>query len=119
MSRVLIVNETRLMCRVLGALLRDEEDFHVAGLATDAEEALETLKDVEIVLVEDASADGGPVKITDEIKKRDPSINILITGVEKEPNKILNYIKGGSGYVLAEVEQEIHPQFFGKIGGWK
>ncbi len=107
MIKVLIVNETRLMCSVLGAVLREEEDIYVMGYATNVDEALARVKKADVVLVDDALANEGAIQITDAINKKYPSTNILITGVEKQPEKIVRYIEAGaSGYVLEEVELE-------------
>ena len=107
MIRVLIVNETRLMCSVLGAVLREEEDIYVVGYATAVAEAIEKSKDADVLLVDIGLPDDGAIQITQAIDRRKNGTHVIITGMEKAPEMILTYIEAGaSGYVLQEVGLE-------------
>ncbi len=104
MIKVLIVDENRLICSVLGAVLRGEEDIFVIGYATTIEEAVERADEADIILVDDALPNNGAKKITELIAINHPNVHVIITGVEKTPETILQYMEAGaSGYVLKEV----------------
>lgn len=105
MIRVLIVHETRLMCSVLGAVLREEKDIKIIGYATSVEEAVEKVKGADIALVDNCMADDGAMVVTDALAKASPKTNVLVTGIPEEPEIILRYIEAGaSGYVLEQVD---------------
>ena len=107
MIRVLIVNETRLMCSVLGAVLHEEEDIFVVGYATAVAEAIEKSKDADVLLVDIGLPDDGAIQITQTVDRRKNGTHVVITGMEKAPEMILTYIEAGaSGYVLQEVGLE-------------
>ena len=107
MIRVLVVNQTRLMCSVLGAVLRSEEDIYVAGYATAVDEAIEKAKDVDVVLVDAEMPDKGAYLIAEAVSKKKQAAHVIVTGLEKTPDTILTLFEAGaSGYVLKELGLE-------------
>jgi chemotaxis response regulator CheB len=52
-TRVLLVNEIRLMCNMIAAVIEDELDIEVVGIATSIQEALAIVRrgNVDVALV--------------------------------------------------------------------
>jgi RNA polymerase sigma factor (sigma-70 family) len=104
MIKVLVVNESLLICSVMGAALRDEPDIEVVGYATSADEALAKAASADVVLVDANLPKEGTVTITEAVSSEQIPANVLVTGVEEAPEGILRYVEAGaSGYVLEEV----------------
>lgn len=104
MIDVLIVNESRLMCSVIAAVLCQEPDLRVIGCAASVEEAIEQTPTYGVMLVDAALSNQGALKLTAEINRTHPDVHIVVTGVEETPRTIMKYVEAGaSGYVLNEV----------------
>ena len=105
--RILIVNKTRFVCSVLAAALQDEPDLHVVGYATTVGDAIKKVKTCDIMTIDVHMPDGGALELTKKIAAEFPRVRVLVTGVEENPDVILNYIEAGaSGYVLEAVDVE-------------
>ena len=107
MIKVLIVHSTRLMCSVLSTVMHDEPDIKVIGCATEIETALNQAESSDIALIDTNLPNKGALHLTRAIAKAKYDTRVIITGVEKQPDKILTYVEAGaSGYVLQEVDVE-------------
>lgn len=103
MIRVLIVNEIRLMCNVISAVLEPESDVEVIGTATSVEEALDQVAECDLVLISTGLADNGALELTRAIAKAEPSVRILVLGLAESEAEILQYVEAGAdGYVLRD-----------------
>ncbi|MCA9963938.1 MAG: response regulator transcription factor [Anaerolineales bacterium] len=108
MIKILIVNQARLICSVLTAVLREEPDIRVIGYATTQETARKKAPQADVVLLDTGWSDGETLELTQWIARTQPQTHILITGIEKHaPEKILMYVEAGAdGYVPKEVSVE-------------
>ncbi len=102
MISVLIVNKSRLICGVISTMLKDEEDIHVIGWATDIDEAyvLVENRNPDIVLISTNLPNNGALSLTQNIDSV-TGPKVLIMGVPELEEVILRYIEAGAGgYVL-------------------
>ena len=109
MIRVLVVHQTRLISSIISSVLNEENDIHVAGQTTSAEKALSRLEidPCEMVLVAATLPENGALKLTEAVAKMDSSTKVLVIGLPKSKNAILQYVAAGaSGYVLQEVSTD-------------
>jgi DNA-binding NarL/FixJ family response regulator len=105
MVRILLVNEIQLISNVIAVALEDEPDIVVAGQATTVDEALAQIigGDIDIVLVSTKLPDQGALKLTRSLTRSDPTIKILVLGLNEVKEQILPYIEAGAvGYVLKD-----------------
>ena len=103
-TRVLLVNEHRLVCNLLASILEDEEDIRVVGYATSSEEALENLGDADIVLVSTRLPNQGALRLTEQLVQDDKEDSkVLVLGLTESRQQIIQYIEAGAaGYVLKD-----------------
>jgi RNA polymerase sigma factor (sigma-70 family) len=109
MIRVLVVHQTQLIGSIIANVLDEEPDIRVIGRTTDAEDALARLERTpcEMVLVAATLPDNGALKITEAVAEREYDAKVLVIGLPKSKNAILQYVAAGaSGYVLQEVSTE-------------
>lgn len=109
MIRILVVHQTRLIGSIISNVLDEEEDIVVLGQVTSSDEALERLhrEPLEIVLVAATLPNNGALKITEKVAQMEESPKVLVIGLPKSKNAILQYVAAGaSGYVLQEVSTE-------------
>lgn len=102
MISVLIVNKSRLICGVISTMLKDEEDIHVIGWATDSDEACALIenRNPDIVLISTNLPNNGALALTQNIDSA-TGPKVLIMGVPELEEVILRYIEAGAaGYVL-------------------
>ena len=109
MIRILVVHQTRLISSIISSVLDEEEDIIVLGQATSTDGALERLRKepCEIVLVAATLPENGALKITEAVAQMESGPKVLVIGLPKSKNAILQYVAAGaSGYVLQEVSTE-------------
>lgn len=109
MIRVLVVHQTQLISSIIANVLDEEEDITVIAQASSTEEALDCLESqpCEMVLVAATLPENGALRITEEITDSDTNTKVLVIGLPKSKNAILQYVAAGaSGYVLQEVSTE-------------
>lgn len=103
MIRVLVVNEIRLTCNVIAAVLEEEPDIDVIGLATTVEEALDQISRCDVVLVSTGLPDGAALELTQAITETKSSVKVLALGLAESEAEILHYVEtGADGYVLKD-----------------
>lgn len=102
---LLLVNETHLMGNVIAAALEDEQDIKVVACVTNADEALQIVRDreVDVALVSTRLPDQGALKLTSAITELKPSTKVLALGLTEEKQRVLRYVEAGAtGYVLKD-----------------
>ncbi|MEZ4656613.1 MAG: response regulator transcription factor [Caldilineaceae bacterium] len=105
MINILVVDQVLLMCEVIAATLRDEDDIRVVGMANRVEDALEQVTDsrCDLVLVSTNLGEGEAIELIECIKRDRPDIKVLVIGMENSEAVILPFVEAGaSGYVLME-----------------
>jgi len=105
MIRVLLVNETRLICNILASALEDEPDITVIGSAITVDEAIAKLKDeiVDVTLVSTRLPNRGALQILQTISDISPETKALVLGLTENKERVLHYVEAGAiGYVLKD-----------------
>lgn len=107
MINVLIVHQTRLIASLVAATLKEEEDIRVVGQSDNVAVALELAGShhCDIVLVAATLPDNGALTLTQQISQNYPDVKVLVFGLPKSKNLILQYVMAGAaGYILQEVD---------------
>jgi two-component system, NarL family, nitrate/nitrite response regulator NarL len=100
MIRVFIVDEVRLTCDILTAVLKEKSDIEVVGWATTVDEAMPQLSECDIVLVTTTLSKDGAYELTHIVTKNNLSPKVLIMGMTESREAIIRYIEAGAaGYV--------------------
>jgi two-component system, NarL family, nitrate/nitrite response regulator NarL len=103
MVQLLVVHEARIFCRVITAALRQESDIRVVGSATTAEEVMSQIHLCNTVLICATLPDNGALSLTKNIRQTNPAVKILIMGLPRSEEAILQHIEAGAdGYVLQD-----------------
>ncbi len=106
MIRILIVHPTKLISSLLASVLSEEVDLHVVAQAQSLDNALQQIETshCNIVLVAASLPDNGALQLTKTITANFPDIKVLVFGLPKAQQLILQYVMAGAaGYVLQEV----------------
>lgn len=104
--RVLIADDHAVVREGTRRMLEQEDDMEVVGEAVDGEEAVrladETKPDVAIVDISMPKLDG--IEATKEIKKRCPSVTVLILSAYDDDQFVFALLEAGAaGYLLKSV----------------
>jgi DNA-binding NarL/FixJ family response regulator len=107
--RTLVVDDQALIREGLAIILDAQPDIEVVGQAADGREAIALASrlqpDVVLMDIKMPRIDG--LAATREIKRRDPSIQILILTTYSEDELIFEGIRAGaSGYLLKDITRE-------------
>jgi DNA-binding NarL/FixJ family response regulator len=103
MIQVLLVNQIRLLCNVLAAVLEDEPDMEVVGCATSVGEALELAPHSDVILVNTRMADGAAFRLIRAVADAELSTKVLALGLAESKEQVLQYVEAGAaGYVLRD-----------------
>ncbi|MFA1822238.1 response regulator [Virgibacillus oceani] len=109
MVKVMMVDGQRLFIEGVRAILSQEEDIEVVGLASDG---LKILDDIEalkpdVLLMDINIPESNGIEATFQIKDRYPHIKIiLLTTFAEEELIIYGFNAGADGYLLKELDQE-------------
>ena len=103
MIRVLLVNQIRLLCNVLAAVLEDEPDMEVVGCATSVTEALDLAPRSDVILVNTRMANGTAIKLIQAVADAELQAKVLALGLAESKEQIFPYVEAGAaGYVLKD-----------------
>lgn len=109
MVKVMLVDDQRLFIEGLQAILSQEKDIEVVGLASNGFEVInriETLKP-DIILMDIHMPDTNGLEATFKIKDAFPHIKvILLTTFAEEELIIYGFNAGADGFLLKELERE-------------
>jgi len=101
MIRILVVDQTHLLCNMLVDALTDEPDMHCVGSVTSLEEALALVPNCDVILVSARLPRNGALLLTRHIRDQHPTLRVLVLGLTETRQEILRYVEAGaSGYVL-------------------
>lgn len=106
MIRLIIVHQTKLIANIIATVLSEQSDIHVVGTAVSGDEALEkiSLSNTNMILAAATLPNQGALELTGAVAESHPNIKVLIIGVPKSKNIILQYVMAGAaGYVLQDV----------------
>ncbi len=100
-TKVLLVNEAKLVCNMLASLLEDEEDFEVVGSATSVEEVLTGDWRYDLLLVSTNLPNEGALRLTEKVTSDEGSTRIVVLGLTAAKYQVLKFVEAGAdGYVL-------------------
>ncbi|NIP42741.1 MAG: response regulator [Aliifodinibius sp.] len=105
MIRLLLVNEIRLMCNVLAAVLEEENNIEIVGCATSEEQALNIIQsvDVDIILTSTRLFGRSTLDFVEQLTGVAPDADILVLGVTERKNQVLQFVEAGaSGYITRD-----------------
>jgi DNA-binding NarL/FixJ family response regulator len=109
MIKVIIVHQAKLIANIIASVLSEEADIHVVGTAGGVDEAMGKmeLSSCNMVLAAASLPNDGALFLSEAIPASYPQTKVLIIGVPKSENVILQYVMAGaSGYVLQDVPVE-------------
>jgi len=100
MIRILIADDSGLICDAMRTVLDQEKEIYVTGCARTLEEA-EFLKPHASVLLVGQSLDGeSTLDFVRNVHSSDPDKKIIVVGIHNDPELIIQYIEAGTvGYV--------------------
>ena len=105
MIRVLIADDHAVVRRGLREILQEEPGLAVVAEAADGDEALEAVRRVKLdVVVLDVTMPGrNGIETLDEIRRRRPSLPVLVLSVHPEDQFALRLLKAGAaGYLCKD-----------------
>ena len=105
MIRTLIVDETHLLADLKAVALRNEPDIEVVGSVCTVSEALTLCQAMacDVILASVTLPHKGALELTRTVRKNNPAIKVLLTGMVDAKAVILGYLEHGvAGYVLME-----------------
>jgi len=101
--RTLIVDEHRISGTVLAAVLSEEPDIDVVGVATTAQETFEQINRCDIIIVNTSIRDEAALEISRLGLSPDLGVKTLVMGIPASEDVILRYIEAGAaGFVLRD-----------------
>lgn len=107
--RVLLADDHTILRQGVRALLAEEDDIEVVGEARDGVEAVELVEKLEpeLVIMDMVMPRMNGIEATKEIKRRWPSVRILILSMYDDDEYVAQIIQAGAaGYVLKRVASE-------------
>jgi DNA-binding NarL/FixJ family response regulator len=103
MIRILIVDNSRLTCQMMRAVLKSEADMDVVGCAVSMEEAFNQIPACNVMLVSSTLPNDVVHELIQKVAIDHPEVKTLVFGLPKSEKAILHYIEAGAtGYILKE-----------------
>ncbi len=120
---IMIVDDHPMVLEGMTSLLSKITYLHIAGIATNAFEAIDVIKNraVEVAIVDINLPDINGIELTKKIKTEYPAIKVLAMSTFKERSYISQMIQNGaSGYLVKsaskeEIEEAILSAYEGKL----
>ena len=100
--RILIVDDHALVRLGLAQLISDEPDMEVCGDASDADEALAKVKELQphLVILDISLQRGNGIELTKCLKARHPNVKVLISSMHDESLFAERALRAGAlGYI--------------------
>lgn len=122
MIRIGIVDDNLTSMKILEEKLSDYEDISIVKKATNGEEIIKMLSkndEVDLLFMDIEMPHMNGIEATEKIKKKHPSIKIVMITIYDEDEYIFNAIKAGAdSYILKEMKAEkIHECITDTING--
>jgi DNA-binding NarL/FixJ family response regulator len=111
MIRILIAHPSRLVCDSLRNILDKEDSISVTGCASTIEELNFLLPHANMVLLSAEIEKKNILDLLQNIHLTHPHVQVLVVGVEDDPQMILRYVEAGvSGWISSaeSLEDMVH-----------
>ena len=108
--RLLLVDDHRLVREGLAALLEDETDITLVGVASNGQEALEAAEALQpdIILMDIDMPILNGIEATKLLTQQSPNIKVLMLTMHNEDDYIMQVMQSGAvGYVQKNIEAEL------------
>jgi len=103
MIRLLVVDETPLLGKVLAAALESDPGIHVVGCAGSVDEALECLRRYNVVLASASLPDMGVIDLIHSVAAFAPWVKLLVIGNADAQQTMIECVEfGAAGYLFRE-----------------
>jgi len=103
MIRILIVDEDMLVSSAIATVLAGEPDMEPVGSASTLDQAIDLVDGCDVALVSTTVADSRTHEVTRAIVKMNPNLKVLVMGLARSPNVIMQHIEAGArGYLLRD-----------------
>ena len=103
MIRVLIADDSGLICDAMRTILDREKGIYVVGCARTLEETEFLLPHASLLLVGPALEGESILDLVRRVHTKQPEVKIVVVGVRNQPEMITQYIEAGAvGYVLRQ-----------------
>ena len=109
-TRILLVDDHRIVREGLAAVLSREEGIEVVGEASSAEQALETVRSLhpDLIILDLQMPGMGGLQAIRHLKVLRPTTSILVLTVENSEMILLEAVRAGAaGYVLKDASADI------------
>jgi NarL family two-component system response regulator LiaR len=109
MIRVLICDDQWIVCEGLEAILTDDPEIQVVGIAHDGAEALEQIPEVtpDVVLMDLKMPGMNGIEATRQICAKFPGIKVLVLTTYDDDEWVFDAIRAGAcGYLLKDTPRE-------------
>lgn len=114
MIRILIADDSGLICDAMRTVLDREKDIYVAGCARTIEEAEFLKRHADVLLVGPALDGQSTVEFVQQVHNAELDKKILVVGIPNDPQTIMQFIEAGAiGYVsrqesMSRLVEKIH-----------
>jgi len=108
-TRVLIIDDNRLMRGGLSALLKAQPDLQVAGAVADLAAALRRMAEVtpHVVLVDAGLGSSDGYRCVEQIRKSAPAARVIVMDLLPAPEEVVGYVKAGAnGFLMKDATVE-------------
>lgn len=103
MIRLMIADDSGLICDAMRTVLGREKGIHVVGCARTVEEADFLKRHATVILVGPTLGNESTIDFVRRCHQEHAEKKILVTGIDNHPDMITHYIEAGAvGYVLRE-----------------
>lgn len=103
MIHVLLVDNSRFVGDSMSRVLDQEDNVHIVGCATTAEEVEFLMPHCNVALVSTSLGPETTLEFVRRIRELRPAVKIIVTGVNDEADSILSYVEAGAvGYILQD-----------------
>lgn len=104
MIRILLIDDTPVFQSMIAAVLVEEPDIQLVGIALNLDEAMKLAPQAEIILVNAQMAGNEALKVIREIAMQNAGTEkpkVLAIGLNDSKEEVIQYIRAGAvGYVL-------------------
>lgn len=107
--RILVADDHSVVRKGIRTLLEDEADMQIVGEATDGDEAIELLSDMEpdVLLLDITMPRMSGIEALKVISQQYPKVRTLMFSMHNNPDYILKAVQNGAaGYLLKDTGQE-------------